>query len=72
MRVKCLTQESKKMLYDNICDVVREIERFMERFKEYEALRTGESHLLYTKESSALRRSSMDLTRALAKMRNGK
>jgi hypothetical protein len=60
------------MRYDNVCEVVREIERFMERFKEYDTLCTDKNNIDYTKESSALRRSSMDLTRALAKMRNGK
>lgn len=59
----------KKM---KISAAVREAQRFLEKNKEFEASITkGQfgGYVWGTKESGALRRASMDLTRALAEMR---
>lgn len=65
------------MTAERIAETKIEAERFLQRVAEYEASRytypIGDDSRLYTsygvKESGALRRASMDLTRSLAKMR---
>jgi hypothetical protein len=65
------------MTAERIAETKAEAERFLRHVAEYEASRytytIGDDGHLYTsygvKESGALRRSSMDLTRSLAKMR---
>ncbi len=68
------------MTPEQVAETKTEAERFLRRVAEYEASRyiypIGDDQRLYTdygvKESGALRRSSMDLTRSLAKMRKGR
>ena len=68
------------MTPEQIAETKTEAERFLRRVAEYEASRytylIGDDQRLYTsygvKESGSLRRSSMDLTRSLAKMRKGR
>ena len=59
------------MRLEKINAAVREAKRFLENHKEYEAdiKAFGLYAVAGTKRSGALRRASMDLTRALAEMR---
>ena len=57
---------------EKITEAVREAKRFIEKHKKFaESLTQSQSGYAYfgSKESGALRRASMDLTRALAEMR---
>ena len=58
---------------EKIAEAVREAERFLAKHKAFEAAipkGVGSGYYMWgTKESGALRRASMDLTRALAEMR---
>jgi hypothetical protein len=70
------------MKIENILEVEQEIKRFLKRLKDLKESdmnedrfnlfkKNSQSQLTYTcKESGALKRSSMDLTRSLSKMRN--
>lgn len=59
------------MKHTSINAAVREAKRFLEKHREYEAsIKTLNGYsCMGSKESGALRRASMDLTRALAEMR---
>ncbi len=60
------------MDYKTLCEAINEAKRFMARANELkkESERTeSKGYLAWGPISSAVRRSSMDLTRALAKMR---
>ena len=52
-----------------IRDAISEAQRFVSRAKEWLALDNQYKGISGTKEGGALRRSSMDLTRALARLR---
>lgn len=57
---------------EKITQAVREAKRFLEKHKEYAESLSQTEHgygIFGTKQSGALRRASMDLTRALAEMR---
>jgi hypothetical protein len=70
------------MKIENILEVEQEIKRFLKRLRDLKESeinddrfnlfeKTSQPQLTYTcKESGALKRSSMDLTRSLSKMRN--
>jgi len=57
------------MTIEKINDATREAIRFLESVKKYSAKYKKEKWVITSKESGAIRRSSMDLTRALAEMR---
>lgn len=58
------------MKSENIVEAIEEAERFITRAKKLLAKRAGKSYVWSNpKESGAVRRSSMDLTRSLANMR---
>ena len=57
------------MTSQNIDEAVAEAKRFIKRAKELKEANSKEGWW-HARESGALRRASMDLTRALAKMRN--
>lgn len=64
------------MTTENIAETKLEAQRFLQRVDEWEKshytyeIRGGDPYMRYgVKESGSLRRSSMDLTRSLAKMR---
>ena len=57
------------MLYKNIVEAAEEAERFLNRYKEYLAAHGAEDNPYASKEGGALKRASLDLTRALSKMR---
>lgn len=59
------------MRIENINEAVNEAKRFIEKVNAYKKaeVEKGEAYYLIPKESGALRRASLDLTRALAKLR---
>lgn len=61
------------MTYKNVLEAEKEAKRFLEKMREFKSRRKedGETskYIYGTKESGALKRASMDLTRSLAKMR---
>lgn len=61
-------RKEEDMISQNIDEAVAEAKRFLKRAKELKEIASKENWW-HAKESGALRRASMDLTRALAKMR---
>ena len=59
------------MTSDDISEAAEECARFMERVDAYRERHGHERVIVGSPESGALRRASLDLTRALAKMRRG-
>ena len=57
------------MTNETVRDAMKEAERFLQAARNALAVTTPVSFFYGTKESGALRRASMDLTRALAEMR---
>lgn len=67
------------MKIENILEAEQEVKRFLKKLKEVKEskmnkdkfTKNNDSHRTYTsKETGALKRSSLDLTRVLSKMRN--
>lgn len=64
------------MKISNVLEAKKEAERFLKRIKELEASqgiltkKGAGDHTIGSKETAAVKRSSMDLTRSLSKMRN--
>lgn len=57
------------MKHENVIETKAEAKRFLQRLAEWETWGKANPNYYSSKEAGALKRSSLDLTRALAKMR---
>lgn len=60
------------MKTESIDKAIAEAKRFIEKASELKKVAVGKTGYLYPKESGAVKRASMDLTRTLADLRQGR